>query len=65
MISQEQHMKIIENQRKIYEHITERPITMESQRQFCQHSKLLYFLAGTFGLSNFPSSTGKETRADF
>jgi len=24
MISQEQHMKIIENQRKIYEHITEK-----------------------------------------
>ena len=49
MIRQEQHMKIIENQRNIYEHITERPVTMESQRQFCQHSKLLYFLAGTFG----------------
>ena len=43
MISQEQHMKIIENQRKNYEHIKERPITMESQQQFCQHSKLLYF----------------------
>ena len=47
MISKEQHMKIIENQRKIYEHTKENPLkttekpkkeqwkTMENQRQFC------------------------------
>ena len=54
MLSKEQHMKIIENQRKIYEQIKEKPMkstekskkeqwkTMENQRQFCQHSKLLF-----------------------
>ena len=52
MTSQEQHMKIIENEKNLWTHHGKTNYS-GNQGQFCQHSKLRYFLAGTFGLCFF------------
>ena len=74
MISKEQHMKIIENQRKNYEQIKENPMrttekTMKNQRRNNEKqwkakdnfaSILSYFWAGIFGPCFFEFSINGE-----
>ena len=76
MINKKQHMKIIENQRKTYEQIKEKPMRtiekpMENQRRNNEkqwktknnYANILnYFLQGFFVpvFSSFPSLMGKK-----
>jgi len=78
MISKEQHVKIIENQRKTYEQIKEKPMRtiekpMENQKRNNEkqwktkdnYASILFFFWQVFFapvFSSFPSSMGKKIR---